>query len=382
MFRVLNRQSELISLLFELPVGVSVATSPDCKEILHNAPAAKFLRIAEGDSFSFFAEPPPNVKAYDEFGRELRAEELTLHKAITERRENKQVVELEWPDGVRKTAVYNSKPIYDHDGRLVGGIAISEDITDYALLERRFQQEKEWLRIELERLDRMEHVSQLAAGVSHEVRNPLTTVKGFLQLMRSKRKYEDDAAMIDMMLEELNRANEIISDFLMLTRTHEKQLKRGNLADVIERLFPLLENDAFLAKKKLEFKLTPISDSMLDAVEIKQLMLNLVRNAIEASPVGGLVVIETFEDAHSVGFIVADEGDGIPQQVMEHLGKAFVTTKPNGTGVGLTICYDIARHHRAEIDVRSSSSGTVFRVQFPKLAEEADQSAWPLEDGV
>ncbi len=382
MFRVLNRQSELISLLFDLPAGVSVATSPDCKEILHNAMAAKFLRIPEGGHFSFSAESPPDVRAYDEFGREMRAEELPLRKAVAERRENKQIIELAWPDGVRKTAVWNSKPIYGHDGKLVGGIAISEDITDYVVLERRTQQEKEWLRIELERLDRMGHVSELAAGVSHEVRNPLTIVKGFLQLMRAKRKYENDADMIDMMLEELDRANEIISDFLMLTRTHEKQLKRGNLVDIIGRLLPLLENDAFLAKKKLEYKLNPISDNMLDAVEIKQLMLNLVRNAIEASPVGGLIAIETFEDAHAVGLTVADEGDGIPQEVMEHLGKAFVTTKPNGTGVGLSICYEIARHHRAEIEVRSSSAGTLFRVQFPKLAEDTDQSARPLTDGV
>lgn len=370
MFRILNRQSELISLLFDLPAGVSVATSPDCGEILHNAMAAKFLRIPEGGNFSFSAEPPPDVKAYDEFGREVPAEQLTLRKAIAERRENKQVIELAWPDGVRKTAVWNSKPIYDHEGKLVGGIAISEDITDYVLLERQIQQEKEWLRIELERLDRMGHVSHLAAGVSHEVRNPLTTVKGFLQVMREKRKYQEDADMLDMMLEELDRANEIISDFLTLTRTHEKQLKRGNLADVIGRLFPLLENDAFLAKKKLEFKLTPISDIMLDSIEIKQLMLNLVRNAIEASPVGGLIAIETFEDPHSVGFNVTDEGDGIPHEVMEQLGTAFVTTKPNGTGVGLSICYDIARRHHAEIEVRSSPAGTVFRVRFPKPAED------------
>ncbi|MBB3112503.1 signal transduction histidine kinase [Paenibacillus phyllosphaerae] len=365
---VLNNKTlaDLMAELFVLPCGVSIAVDPDCKVIRHNRTAAAFLRIREGDNFSMTADEPPKVRTFDVHGRELTPEQLTLQKAMAQNSQNKQIVELEWPDGVRKVAVWNSKPIVNPQGEVIGGVSISEDITFHVMEERRTRHEQDYLRKELERLDRLGHVSHLAAGISHEVRNPLTTVKGFLQIMRVKQRYEDDRSIIDMLLEELNRANEIISDYLSLAQVHERQLTTGNLLEVIERLSPLIENDAFLARKKLIIRQTAVCDILMDSKEIKQLILNLVRNAMDATPAGGHIYIETFETADTVGFTVLDEGTGIPKEVVDRLGTPFVTTKPGGTGVGLAICYDIVRRHNAVIDVGTSAKGTVFKIEFPK----------------
>lgn len=366
---ILNERQlkDLIPLLFLIPGGVSVALDPECKRIMHNPTASEFLRINVGENFSMSADAKPNVRAYDEHGRELAASELSLQRAVAEAQENRQIVELEWPDGVRRIAIWNSKPIWGADGRVVGAVSISEDITSYVLEERRSRSEQVQLRVEIEKLDRLKHVSHLAAGISHEVRNPLTTVKGFLQVMRAKEKYAEDTQVLDMLVEELNRANDIISDFLSLTKVQEKQLVRGNLVNVIDRLSPLLESDAFLSRKNLVIRRNPVADILLYSKEIKQLILNLVRNAMEATPAGGSVRIETFQTSRSVGITVADEGPGIPREIVEKLGTPFLTTKSNGTGVGLAICYDIAQRHRAVIDVETGSRGTVFKVASPPL---------------
>ncbi|MFC4101520.1 ATP-binding protein [Paenibacillus xanthanilyticus] len=368
---ILHEQSlaSFMSELFALPSGVSVAVDSSCKTILHNHAASAFLRVDEGANFSMTADAPPPVRTYDLHGKEIPPEELSLQKAIAERKANKQIVELEWPDGTRKIAVWNSKPILDPAGAVIGAVSISEEITELIMEERRSRIEQNLLRVELERLDRLEHVSQLAAGISHEVRNPLTTVKGFLQLMRLKKGYHQDRELFGMLLDELERANEIISDYLSLTRFHARKLEDGNLAKVIAQLSPLLDNDAFLTRKHLSLRLVNIPDIQMDEKEIKQLLLNLVRNAIEATPVGGTVAVETFMTPAAVGFRVTDEGSGIPEEITSRLGTPFVTTKPNGTGIGLAICYDIAKRHHAAITVQTSADGTVFSVEFPTVTD-------------
>lgn len=366
--------SEMAELLFLIPGGVSIATDPSCKQILHNQTASEFLRIRPGDNFSLSADNPPLVESYDEHGVELPAEELSMQKAIAEGKENKQIIELVWPDRVRRIAVWNSKPIFRQDGKIIGSISISEDITSYVLEGRQIHNEQEQLRIEIERLDRLKHVSHLAAGISHEIRNPLTTVRGFLQIMRSRPNRAEDKETFDMLLEELDRANDIISDFLSLTKVQEKQLIRDNILRVIGRIAPLLENDAFIARKKLVLKKSPVADMLMDSKGVKQLILNLVRNALEATPTGGQVRLETFQTDQAVGFTVTDQGEGIPKDVIEKLGTPFMTTKAHGTGVGLAISYDIAHHHNAVIDVQTGSKGTTFRVESPKMTASSGQS--------
>jgi two-component system, sporulation sensor kinase E len=217
---------------------------------------------------------------------------------------------------------------------------------------------------ELARLDRLNIVGEIAASIGHEVRNPLTTVRGYLQFLSKKEEFTSFSAQFNLMVEELDRANGIITDFLSLAKDKKLELEPLNLNDIIDNLLPLLNADALLAGHQVIFEKRAIPDLNLDGKEIRQFIFNLVRNSFEAMVPGGQVRIQTLSDAKSVILSVTDTGHGIPSAILDQLGTPFVTTKPNGTGLGLSVCYRIAQRHNAKIEVKSSSAGTSFIVKF------------------
>ena len=233
-------------------------------------------------------------------------------------------------------------------------IAIDVDITEQKHLEQ-----------EIHRLDRLNLVGQLAASIGHEVRNPMTTVRGYLQLLRGKAEAQVFVRQIDIMIEELDRANAIITEFLTLARNKTINLARKNLNDIINALSPLLEAAAVTGKHSLCLKLSPVPNLLLDEKEIRQLILNLAHNGFEAMTGGGCLTVETrMTGVRDVELIIRDAGPGISPDVFERLGTPFVTTKESGTGLGLAVCYSIAARHQAQIRVESSPRGTAFIIAF------------------
>ncbi|MFX4262617.1 ATP-binding protein [Pelotomaculum propionicicum] len=224
---------------------------------------------------------------------------------------------------------------------------------------RREQMEKE-----MARLDRLNTIGEMAAGIGHEIRNPMTTVRGFLQLMEEKERYAQDREFLELMLSELDRANSIISDFLSLAKNKAVDLKEQNLNAIIEGLFPLIQADAMVADKNIEKDLGDIPALLLDEKEIRQLILNLVRNGLEAMPAGGKLTIRTVVDREEAVMAVQDEGSGIEDEVLGKIGTPFFTTKDTGTGLGLAVCNSIAARHKARIDVQTTPKGATFYVRF------------------
>jgi len=217
---------------------------------------------------------------------------------------------------------------------------------------------------ELLRLDRLNLIGQMAAGIGHEVRNPMTTVRGFLQILSEKKeciKYQD---YFSMMIEELDRANSIITDFLSLSSNKPSKVQVQNLNKIIDDLYPLLQADALNADNSVQWEKLPITDLKINRSEIHQLILNLVRNGIEAMKKGGQVTIKTFTDGEETVLAIKDQGTGIEPEVLDRIGTPFLTTKEKGTGLGLATCYTIAERNNAWIDVDTSSSGTTFFVRF------------------
>lgn len=212
--------------------------------------------------------------------------------------------------------------------------------------------------------DRMNMVGYMAATVAHEIRNPMTTVHGYLQLIKRKEKYQDDKDIFQLMIGELDRANTIIREYLSLSRQRVANLKTCSLNNIIETLFPLIQADAISSKVHVQLDLTNIPELSLDEYEIRQLLLNFVRNGIEAMPKGGSLIVRTFQDDSHVVLSISDQGPGIPAQVLEKLGTPFTTTKDTGTGLGLPLCYQIAHRHHAEIDVATNNQGTTFFIHF------------------
>jgi len=252
----------------------------------------------------------------------------------------------------RSYEVY-SQPFTDADGsKLVFKVLL--DIT-----------ERKNVNQELARLERLNMVGEMAAGIAHEVRNPLTTVKGFLQLLTSKDNTKEYREFYDLMIEELDRANSIISDFLNLARDQTTDYKLTDISEMVRSLSPLLTADALIQDKEIVLELEQVPDILGNKNELRQLLLNIVRNGLEAMPVGTTLTIQTFKLDDFIILRVCDQGVGIDPVIFKKLGTPFLTTKEQGTGLGLAICQGIAVRHHAVIDYESTPSGTTVTVKFP-----------------
>ncbi len=220
------------------------------------------------------------------------------------------------------------------------------------------------MQAEMDRLDRLNLVGQMAAGIGHEIRNPMTTVRGYLQLLGAKPAYSEQKPTFDLMISELDRANSIITEFLSLAKITQSELQIQNLNDILKSVYPLIEAYALTQNKQIRFIPGLIPNVPLNAKEITQLVLNLCRNGFEAIVDSGCLTIQTYTEDNNVVLAVEDEGCGIPEENLRKLGTPFFTTKGDGTGLGLSICYRIAHNHNANINVSSSPRGTTFIVRF------------------
>ncbi|WP_346355073.1 ATP-binding protein [Azotosporobacter soli] len=263
--------------------------------------------------------------------------------------------EFSFDDGI-KTRHYHARYMPEktaHD-TMRGALCIFHDITIY----------KQMLK-EIARLDRLNLIGEMAAGIGHEVRNPMTTVRGFLQVLQRKTEFQPQYEFFQLMIEELDRANSIITEFLSLAKNKPVHLEEQNLVKIIQSLLPLMQADATLTDTYLEAVLELVPSILLDEKEIRQLILNLVRNGIEAMPHGGKLLLRTYLEPGHVCLSISDQGGGIPADILSNLGTPFLTTKQNGTGLGLAVCCSIVSRHNATLYPSSDANGTTFVVKFP-----------------
>ena len=225
--------------------------------------------------------------------------------------------------------------------------------------------EKKQYAKELKRLSNIDLIGQMAAGISHEIRNPMTTVRGLLQLLKEENTYEKHNMYFNLMIEELDRANSIITEFLSTGNTRKSDLQMLDLNSIIHDIFPLIEIDAYNQNKYIQVDTNDIPELLLNRNEIRQLLINLYRNGLEAMSTGKVLTISTYKEGKNcVVLAVRDQGKGIRPEVLEKLGTPFYTTKDNGTGLGLGVCYAIAARHNAKIEIQTGSEGTIFLVKF------------------
>lgn len=238
---------------------------------------------------------------------------------------------------------------------ILGVVIITQDITE---LER--------LRSELGNVERLSLVGQMAASITHEIRNPMSVVRGFLQLMKEKSPSSLDH-YYRIVMEELDRANSIINDFLSLAQNRVSEKEECYIDKIINDLSPLLWADANLRGQTIELRLDDTAPKlMLNAKEIKQLILNLARNGMEAMGEKGQLILWTKATATGVELIVQDNGSGIPKSKQDKLFTPFFSTKEKGTGLGLSLCLTIVERHKGKIIVDSDEGiGTSIIVNFP-----------------
>ena len=245
-------------------------------------------------------------------------------------------------------------PFIDMTSRKLAGVIIyARDITEKLRLDQ-----------ELARMESLHLIGQIAAGIGHEIRNPMTTVRGFLQLLGEKEECAMYKDYYDLMIAELDRANAIITEFLSLAKNKAVDLKRQSLNGIIEAIYPLIVADAMVHDKYVILELKNIPDLLLDEKGIRQLILNLTRNGLEAMAPGGHLTIRTYQEGQEVILAVQDQGCGIEPGLLAKLGTPFLTTKDNGTGLGLPVCNTIAVRHNATINIDPGPEGTTFLVRF------------------
>jgi signal transduction histidine kinase len=350
-----------------MPGGFLITTDNACKKVLHNPVAAKFFRIDAWTSLSLSSLSTPPLRVYQN-GKLVMPEGMPIQRAAWFGEEvNGKELEFVWQDGVTKTALCSASPLRNQQGMIFGAICTIEDVTHIIHMTKELEEHR--LHLEVAKLERLNVIGQLAAGLAHEVRNPMTTIKGFLQLLQNKNDLLTYKSYFDLMIEELDRTNSIITDFLSLAKNKPTELKRQSLNEVLFNLFPLLQSDAFNQGKQFIFEPGDIVEIDIDPNEITQLVLNLARNGLEAMDKDGCLKIRTFIDGQNIVLSVKDEGTGINPEHITKLGIPFFTTKENGTGLGLPMCYSIADRHSALIDVKTSPNGTNFFVRFPQPKE-------------
>ncbi|CDX04337.1 Adaptive-response sensory-kinase SasA [bioreactor metagenome] len=278
-------------------------------------------------------------------------ETLNQHGTILNRE-----IELITKSGIKRTCLFSAEKIMI--GKEMCLLLVSQDITEKKCLEK-----------EMARLERLDLIGQMAAGIGHEIRNPMTTVRGYLQYISKKDKYADEIETFQLMIEELDRANEIITEYLSLSQDRVVDFKRINLNTIIQHLYPILSVHTKMEDKSIELNLGSLPELYLDKKELCQLILNLVRNGLEAMPIKGKLTISTYIQQGNVILEVEDQGRGIPNEIKDKVGTPFFTTKLNGTGLGMAICYSIAERHNALIDLQSGPQGTKVRVKFQGAEE-------------
>ncbi len=229
------------------------------------------------------------------------------------------------------------------------------------------------MRQRLAKADKIEAVSHLSAAISHEIRNPLTTVKGFLQLLGEK-DYPDEKKkeFIDIAVQELNRAEEVINDYLTFARPAFEKEEQIEVDKELNQVLNVLNPLANLNGVKIIKKYSPELVISGDRSKFKQAFINLIKNGLEAMPNGGELIVQTFLTGTVIHILVRDTGVGMTEEQIARLGEPYYTTKgQQGTGLGMMVTFSIIRAMRGKVEVKSQVGiGTTFHIRFSNLIEE------------
>ncbi|MDF2634045.1 MAG: sensor signal transduction histidine kinase [Pelosinus sp.] len=245
-----------------------------------------------------------------------------------------------------------------YEGRITANnkndfILIIRDISEFKLMQQH-----------LTRFDRLHLVGEMAVSIGHEIRNPMTTVRGFLQMFSQRNTFQNYTDLLDLMMTEIDHANKIISEFISLAKNKALTLESQNLNALIQSLLPLIEAEAIITNKKISTHLEPIPNFPMDDKEIRQLILNIVQNGLESMSPRSQLDIRTYLESEKVILAIKDQGTGIAPEHLEKIATPFFSTKVNQLGLGLATCYNIAHRHHAEIMFDTSPFGTTFYVKF------------------
>lgn len=226
---------------------------------------------------------------------------------------------------------------------------------------------------QVQQAERLKTTGQMAAAVAHEIRNPLTVVKGFLQYYQENPDLNQSYKRnFSLMIDELHSAEHVISQFLSIAKPDgEKMTSSVEMDIILHDVTELLVSYGLRSSTSIELKVEEGCMVKANPIELKQLFINLIKNAIEASPPNGVVSVKVKKQKNEVKILVIDEGRGMTREEVDALGTPFYSLKSKGTGLGLMICFNIVEKYNGKIRFESSQGeGTTAHVTFPLNTDE------------
>jgi PAS domain S-box-containing protein len=255
-------------------------------------------------------------------------------------------------------------PFLDANGERYQHISIQYDIT-----------EKKNTEESLRKAEKLSMVGELAAGIAHEIRNPLTTIRGFVQLLNESSTGNNYTNII---IEEIERINLIVSEFMVFAKPHQFYFSECDLTEILKSVIKFLEPEAILKNVLIQYEFPEEEVKILgEKYQLKQVFLNVIKNAIEAMPKGGKIQTVIEKSFDQIQITINDNGVGMAEEQVKKLGEPFFTTKQDGNGLGLMVSYKIIQNHNGKIIVSSQKNlGTSFTISFenPNLGPREEHS--------
>ncbi|SFA92263.1 MULTISPECIES: ATP-binding protein [unclassified Bacillus (in: firmicutes)] len=253
----------------------------------------------------------------------------------------------------------------------------SKDRIEAALGEMEHIMENTRLQKELQRAEKMNAIGQLAASVAHEIRNPMTVVKGFLQIFLTKDHLNEEEHMyIQLMIEEMNRAEVIINEYLSMAKPDFEKMEKVSANEMSLKIMELMNTYAIMSKN-IQMQYSAVKELQIRANkgELQQVLINMLKNAIEALEGGGLLELNLHARGSYCVFEIKDTGIGMTEEELSRLGTAFYSLKEKGTGIGLMVCYQIVERMKGKIHVKSVKGvGTSFEIYIPLWRENGEDN--------
>lgn len=238
-------------------------------------------------------------------------------------------------------------------------------VTHFLYLLIRLEDNRQKMQADNER--RLELVATVAGTLAHEIRNPLTGVQGFISLLKQNRVSEEEEVYFSVIETEIKRINTIVSEFLILGKPTVVATDTYSIQYIINQIIPIIESEAQQREIHLKIDL-PIEEIhfICNKDHIKQLILNLAKNGMQAMSSNGTLTISITQKNKEIIFAIQDTGEGIPTNKIHTIFEPFITTKEEGTGLGLVVCKQIVETYHGKIDIQSTiGKGTTFIITIP-----------------
>ncbi|KZZ85324.1 hypothetical protein AS29_005985 [Bacillus sp. SJS] len=237
------------------------------------------------------------------------------------------------------------------------------ELTELISISRDVQQRIETYEL-LRKSERLAIVGQMAAAVAHEIRNPLTPIKGFITLLSKTKEY--NPAFIEVILTEIKRIETIITEFLSMAKPNNRKMDTIHMDQLVEQVVNLMQTEASMENKQLTLKLKTVPMIVGDENSLKQVLLNVIRNALESLEEQGTVSVLVLIEEKFICIRVQDNGCGISQERLAKIGEPFYSTKEKGTGLGLMTSLNIIENHHGKLDIQSEEGeGTTVKIYLP-----------------